>query len=277
MTKKYVAYVLLFLSISSFWGCNAPSGQNLEISSIASPDPLAPPLGQSARTYSKAALIYTGAGVSVSDWQNTELIVRDMGLSYDLADTVTMNSMTLADLSNYGVIIVPGGLGGTIAGSLSTATRLNIRRAVRDQGVGYVGFCAGAWVAVGPEADTNSVAGYGFAVAEGSVLPYWYPNGNSSLIAAMVDVTFTNGSTRSVVWWGGPATPEWAGGVVARYDDGAPAISQTRSGQGFVVISGPHPEAPQSWRSTAGYDADGLDYDIAEAMILAALNHSPML
>lgn len=48
----------------------------------------------------------------------------------------------------------------------------------------------------------------------------------------------------------------WAGGVVARYSDGKAAISQAYSGKGFVVLSGPHPEAPQGWRNTAGNEPD---------------------
>lgn len=234
-------------------------------------DPENPPI---TRAFATDALIFNGSGVSTSDWQNTEKIVKDEGLSYQLANSSQMNAMTLEKIASFGVIIVPGGSGGTITAGLTTATRLRIRQAVRDYGVGYVGFCAGAWVAVGPESDTNNTASYGLAVAEGAVLPYWYPAGNPT--AAMVPVKFPDGSSRQLVWWGGPATPEWSGGVIARYATGHPAISQARSGKGFVVISGPHPEAPQSWRATAGKDSDGLDYDIALSMIHAAINQKQM-
>jgi glutamine amidotransferase-like uncharacterized protein len=83
-----------------------------------------------------------------------------------------------------------------------------------------------------------------------------------------------NGSTRHLVWWGGPATPDtnsagnWS--VIGRYEDGRPALSQAYSGRGLVVIAGPHPEAPQSWRLTAGSDPDGLDWELATQMIEAA-------
>ncbi len=239
------------------------------------PSPRVSPSGIS-RSYKTAVLLFNGTGVSTSDWQNTGLILRSMGLSYQLVNSAQMNAMSLDALSQFGAIVVPGGLGGTIYSNLTQATRLRIRQAVRDVGVGYVGFCAGAWVAVGLESDTNNVASYGFAVAEGEILEYWYPNGNTSAVADMAEVTFPDGSKRSLVWWGGPATPEWKNGVIARYDNGAPAISQTFSGKGFVVIAGPHPEAPQSWRATAGNDPDGLDYDIAQTMFRAAIEQKPM-
>ncbi len=233
----------------------------------------------SLRSYRTAVLIFNGVGVSTSDWQSTESIVQEMGLSYRLVNSSQMNTMTQEELNQYGVIVVPGGLGSTITSNLNVAARLRIRRAVRDAGVGYVGFCAGAWVAVGPEANSDSVAAYGFAVAQGSVLDAWYPAGNVSAVADVVEVSFADGASRGLVWWGGPATPEWSGtqgSVIARYTDGAPALSQREAGKGWVVIAGPHPEAPWSWRGTAGSDWDGLDFMIAERMILSALEHQAM-
>jgi hypothetical protein len=259
-------------------GIENPAALLPDTSGVDPANPTVPPVEvPNDRTgYVTAVLLFNGTGVSTSDWQNTERIVQAKGLSYQLANSAQMNAMSLETLKTFGVIIVPGGSGGTITSNLTTSTRLRIRQAVRDYGVGYVGFCAGAWVAVGPEADTNAVASYGMAVAKGAVLPAYYPRGDTSLIAEMVDVRFASGAIRSLVWWGGPATPEWSGGVVARYENAKPAISETWSGKGYVVISGPHPEAPQSWRGTAGTDSDGLDYDIAIAMIDAALLKQPL-
>jgi hypothetical protein len=79
-----------------------------------------------------------------------------------------------------------------------------------------------------------------------------------------------------MIWWDGPATPAWSGGVIARYPDGKPAISQTRTGLGFVIVSGPHPEAPASWQWDSGTDPDGVDHDIAAKLIRAAMNKTPL-
>jgi len=270
-----VAAILSVLSACNAPEANDPAAKVAPLPDVSTTDPSNPSMPDSPPPVTDV-LLFNGTGVSTSDWQTTEQIVKSQGMSYRLVNSSQMNAMSLEELSGFGVIIVPGGSGGTITSNLTTDARLRIRQAVRNYGVGYVGFCAGAWVAVGPEAETTSVASYGLAVAKGSVLPAYYPNGNTSLVADMVDVTFSDGSHRSLVWWGGPATPEWSNGVVARYVNGAPAISETWSGKGYVVISGPHPEAPQGWRSTAGTDSDGLDYDIAINMINAALNKKPL-
>jgi hypothetical protein len=228
-----------------------------------------------ASNFSRDVLLFNGTGVSTSDWQATEQMISGQGWSYALVNSAELNAMSLEEIASYRVIVIPGGKGGTITASLTEATRLKVRQAVRDRGVGYVGFCAGAWVAVGPEASGDQVASYGLAVAPGAILPSYYPGGDTSQTAAIVPVTLSSGETRQLVWWGGPSTPEWAGGVIGRYVTGEPAISQTWSGAGLVVISGPHPEAPQSWRSTAGFDSDGLDQDLAVAMIHAAMNRQP--
>ncbi|MBC7691906.1 MAG: hypothetical protein H7222_09050 [Methylotenera sp.] len=233
------------------------------------------PTSTGSRNYTTAVLLFNGAGVSTSDWQSTEQIVKSQGLSYTLANSAQLDAMSLDQLISYGTIIVPGGAGGTIANGVSPATRIRLRQAVRDHGVGYVGFCAGAWVAVGPEAMADKTAFYGFAIAPGNVLSLFLPGGQSPT-AAMVPASFPDGTSRSLVWWGGPSTPEWKNGVIARYDTGEAAISETFSGKGLVVISGPHPEAPQGWRATAGKDSDGLDYDIAIKMIHAAIDQVPL-
>jgi glutamine amidotransferase-like uncharacterized protein len=277
--------VLLFLTLA-LGACNQesagpPSGISLP-PDIANNEPENPtpipedPLPEPEPHYTTAVLLFNGSGVSTSDWQSTEQILKSNKLSYRLVNSSQMNAMTVDELADFGVIVVPGGSGGTITAGLTVSTRLRIRSAVRDYGVGYVGFCAGAWVAVGPEAETTSTASYGLAVAKGAVLPAYYPGGNTSLIADIVALSFADGSKRNMVWWGGPATPEWSGGVIARYVNGKPAISQTASGKGLVVISGPHPEAPQSWRGTAGTDPDGLDFDYAVKMIQAALTKDPL-
>jgi hypothetical protein len=234
------------------------------------------PAGSGSHTYLTAVLLFNGTGISTSDWQTTEKIIKSMGLSYKLANSAQLNAMSLDDISKFGLIVVPGGHGSQITSGLNLQTRLRVRQAVQDRGVNYLGFCAGAWTAVGLEATSKTVSNYGFAAVYGNHLSNWWPNGNTSAVAAVVPVTFATGSTRQLVWWGGPATPEWKGGVIARYGNGKAAIAQAWSGQGFVVISGPHPEAPQGWRATAGTDSDGLDYDIAQKLITAALEQKPL-
>lgn len=220
-------------------------------------------------------LIFNGKGISTSDWQTTEKIVKGMGLSYSLINSSEMNAMTLTKLRSYGMIIVPGGYRGGIMSGLTNSAQLKIRKAVREYGVSYLGFCAGAFAAVGTLAKTDIVSEYDLAVAYGKHLSVWWPN-STRPTADMVKVTFADKSTRWLVWWGGPSTPEWRGGVIARYSNGKPAISQAWANKGFIILTGPHPEAPQGWRNEAGYDPDGLDYALTRKLINAALRRTPL-
>lgn len=246
-------------------------------------DPATPPEAepgrdeeQLARSYTTAVLLFNGVGISTSDWQNTERIVKSMGLSYRLVNSSQLEAMSVNDIAKFGMILVPGGHGNRITSGLSSAARIRVRQAVRDRGVNYLGICAGAFVGVERGANTNAVTSYGFPAIEGSHLRMWYPPGNSSAIADIVKVFFPGGASRNLVWWGGPATPEWKGGVVARYANGKAAISQGWNNKSLVIVSGPHPEAPQGWRATAGYDPDGLDYDIMKSLIRATLTRTPL-
>jgi hypothetical protein len=48
-------------------------------------------------------------------------------------------------------------------------------------------------------------------------------------------------------WEDGPQYTGW-GAVVGKYPDGTPAIVEGRSGKGWVMLVGTHPEAPENWR-----------------------------
>jgi len=238
-------------------------------------DPQDPPQDQ-AEIITPQILLFNGIGTSVSDWRSLEAIIKSMGLTYRLVNSYGLNSMSLLQMKKYKLILIPGGNSNTINNALYASTRIRVRQAVRDGGVSYLGICAGAFAGIGTDARSNTTAYYGFAVALGEFLKHWYPNGDSSLIAAVPMVTFADGTRRYLMWWDGPKTPEWPRGVVARYPDGKPAISQAWNGLGFVVVSGPHPEAPASWQYDSGKDPDGLDHDIAAKLIRSALYRRPL-
>lgn len=272
--KRLFAATLLLLTISCAPKSDdsnngvaiAPADTNLK-------DTINPPAGKI--DHQTDVLLFNGQGISTSDWQTSEKIIKSMGLSYRLINSAQLNAMSLNEMSKFGLILVPGGHGSTITNGLSSSARVRVRKAVRENGTSYLGICAGAWVAVGMEADSEVAQGYGFSAIGGNHLSNWWPY-SPHPEAAMAMVTFADGSKRSLVWYGGPSTPEWRGGVVARYKDGRAAISQAWSKNGFVILSGPHPEAPQGWRVKAGNDPDGLDYDIMRNLVSAALNKRPL-
>ena len=220
-------------------------------------------------------LLFNGEGVDDSSWRNLETVLMQEGLCYDRLDGPALNEKSLKELAQYRAMIFPGGFGDTIAEGIDRKARLRIRKAVREHGVSFLGVCAGAWIAVGPEAETDRTARYGFAVAEGDHLDLYLPNRKPEL-AAIVKVRFAEGFSRSLVWWGGPSTPEWKNGVVARYPTGEPAISQRFSGQGLVLVTGPHPEANTDWYADSGEDPDGLDHDLTARLIWAVLRKNPL-
>lgn len=281
--KKHIAKLILIFAMTITQACSdlgfGDSDSNAVLPDTALTDPTNEPTIKPYPPTENAEgkiLLFNGQGISTSDWQSFQSILKEMNLEMETANSSQLETMTLEQLKQYSLIIVPGGKASTISSGLSGAARLRVRQAVRDFGVSYLGICAGAWAAVGTQANTNTETSYGFLVIYGSHLLNWWPDGNTNAVADVVPVQFADGRSRQLVWYGGPATPEWPGGVVARYSNGKAAISQAYSGKGFVVLSGPHPEAPQGWRNTAGNDPDGLDYDITKELIIAALNRQPM-
>ena len=72
-------------------------------------------------------------------------------------------------------------------------------------------------------------------------------------------------------WEDGPQLAGW-GEVVATYPDGAPAVVQGASGHGWVVLSGVHPEAPESWRQGMTFATPAsVDNAYAVTLVEAAL------
>jgi hypothetical protein len=291
--RTSVLGLLFFVSLAGF-GCSqsGSSGSADTVSAATEPtpqqqisntnpdtslaDPANPVADATDLTVSPQILLFNGIGTSTSDWQSLEQIIKSMGVSYRLVNTAALTAMPLTDMLKYKLILIPGGNSNTINSNLSLATKIRVRQAVRDGGVSYLGICAGAYAAVGIDTRSNTTAYYGFGVAQGNYLTRWYPATNPSAIATVPMISFADGTRRNIIWYDGPFTPEWAGGVVARYPDGKPAISQTWTGIGFVIVSGPHPEAPPSWQYDSGTDPDGLDYDIAVKLIRATLDRKPL-
>jgi hypothetical protein len=225
--------------------------------------------------YKTDVLIYAGDAAAYDDPEALAAIADSKGMTHQSVTSAELNQMSLDDIAKFGVIAWPGGYAGVMSDSLTQATRDNIRKAVQERGVGFVGMCAGAFIAVSP--DTT----WGLSLVNAKTLPYYHLE-DEGTDDAMVGVSFAQGSSlgssRQLVWWGGPYLPEWQGGVIARYsDNNQPAIAQTWAGNGLVILSGPHPEAPDSWRSKLDLsDSDGLDQEIMGAMLMAAEKQQPL-
>jgi glutamine amidotransferase-like uncharacterized protein len=87
-----------------------------------------------------------------------------------------------------------------------------------------------------------------------------------------VPVVVAEGPTLDQYWEDGPHLTGW-GDVVAKYPDGTSAIVEGAVGDGWVVLSGVHPEAPENWRHGMSFTTPaGVDNAYAATLIEAALN-----
>jgi glutamine amidotransferase-like uncharacterized protein len=239
-----------------------------------SPLPEYPP---ATRVFTTDALIFAGTGTWAAEVSSLKAILSTNGASFQSVSSAELNAMSVEQLASFGVLIFPGGYGGQQAASLTATAHAHLREAVQERGVGYVGFCAGAFIAVAPAPQVGQDVSYGLGVADGAVMDYYYLE-NQGVTAQMTIQTFADGSTRDILWYGGPVTPGGSGQVVARYPNGDPSISQLESGAGLVIVSGGHPAAPTSSKSGLGLsDSDGTDFDITWTLIRAAMLHEPVV
>lgn len=246
-------------------GCGGSAGVNGSVQGLqANVDP---GVRRATGSWSTDALIVDGSGVASVDTDSITGILDGLGMTWTTLGPSSLENMKAADFQKYGMIVVPGGTAKTISDSLSASTREAIRQAVVEGGVGYIGFCAGAFL-------TGSYADWGLKIT-GMDFPY-YKLEDQGVTADMVDVSFPDGSNRALLWYGGPELTGF-GQTVARYPDGNAAIAEAWVGKGFVMLSGPHPEGPQSWRDSFSLnDRDGLDFALAGQMFQAVLHQSPL-
>jgi hypothetical protein len=87
--------------------------------------------------------IYVGSGVASDSVETIKILLKKD--NYSCSD-VSANNIRNGDLSHSDVLIVPGGLSNEMADALGNDGREEIRRFVKDGG-GYVGICAGAYLA----------------------------------------------------------------------------------------------------------------------------------
>lgn len=275
----FFAVVLLPLGVANCGGSGGDQESGKPPASLAQVGPTSIPRG--SRSFQTDFLLFSGNGAWAPEVSSLKSLISQRGATYQEADQSDLNSMSLDQLAQYGVIIWPGGLGSTQMSGLTEATKIRLRQAVQERGVGWIGFCAGSFVAVAPTPLPGKNPSYGLGVVAGPLLEYYYLE-NELHAAGKSDFTIVShelpgGVKRDLVWYGGPVVPETQAGVIARYPNGQPSISQTWSGNGFVILSAVHPAAPQSVRDSFGVmDSDGTDYELAWAMLEGVLKQTEL-
>lgn len=236
-------------------GCGSPGGQTPVV--LAPAIPAAEPI-----------LLFNGTGASGSDVSAIEGVLVTLGAGYITANSTQLNGMSEAQLGGYKLIIVPGGDSITIGEDLAAETASNIRGAVEDYGVHYLGICAGAFF--------GAYSGYN-GVDLTSGIPFnFYSDENKGIHQEAVEISFPDGVPLDVYWQDGPQLSGW-GATVAKFPDGTPAIVEGQSGKGFIIFTGVHPEAPASWRGAMKFTTPlAVDLAYAGAVIQAALTGTPL-
>jgi hypothetical protein len=210
-------------------------------------------------------LLFNGRGTSPNDVAALETILNENHFSYATATSGQLNGMSESQLRAYRLLIVPGGNFEQIGTGLTSSTTANVRNAV-GRGVNYLGICAGAFFAgASPYNGLNLTSGVGFG---------FYAIEAQGIRKAAVDIAIAGSPPLAHYWEDGPQLTGW-GAVVARYPDGTPAIVEGSFGDGWVILSGIHPEAPESWRQGMSFTTPAsVDAAYAGTVISAALNRT---
>ncbi len=208
-------------------------------------------------------LLFVGAGTSSNDVSAIEALMRKSDIAYATATSAELNAMNTAQLTSYRLVIIPGGNFITMGDSLTATSRAALHDAVQS-GLNYLGICAGAFLA--GEASYNSLA-----LTPGVRFPF-YADAARGLRKSVVAITTVSGPPLEHYWEDGPQLSGW-GTVAAKYPDGTPAVVQGKSGQGWVILTGIHSEAPESWRRGMRFTTPAsVDNAYARVLIEAALN-----
>ena len=255
---------LLLLAVAAvtpiiFTACGTPGstvGLPARLASVATP------LGT---TY-VPILLFNGAGTSASDVSAVKAILGTLKLGYSTANSTQLNAMSETKLKTYKLFIVPGGNSITIGKNLSTTATTNVRNAIQKDGLHYLGICAGAFF--GGRSIYN-----GLDLTSG-VWFNFYADYYKGIHKEPVEISRPGAGRLDIYWENGPQLSGW-GSVVGKYPDGAPAIVEGKSGNGFVVLSGVHPEAPASWRWGMTFTTPlSVDLAYAGTLVQYALNGS---
>ena len=214
-----------------------------------------------------------------------EAILNNNHVQYSTVNSFQLNWMSEPQLTKCKLLIVPGGNFVSMSSHLTAGTMAKVRTAV-NAGTNYLGICAGGFLAGRFPSPYNS-----FNLSSGVQFGFYFPDENgaeapvSELYGFRPDVGPQYAIRKAVVkiatptappldqyWESGPQFSGW-GAVVAKYPNGTPAIVEGRFGRGWVILSGVHPEAPESWRRGMTFNTPvGDTAEYARSLILAALN-----
>ena len=209
-------------------------------------------------------LLFNGAGSSADDVAAIEGLLIRNGLNYSTVDSSQLNEISVSQLKEHRLLIVPGGNFIEIGKGLTANASTNIRYAVQN-GLNYLGICAGAFFA-------SNYSGYNGLNLTAGVRFDFYSAEGSGVHKAAVAIAIAGRPTQDHYWEDGPQLSGW-GAVIGKYPDGTSAIAEGTFGKGWVILAGVHPEAPEHWRSGMTFATPAsTDNEYASTLVKAALN-----
>jgi glutamine amidotransferase-like uncharacterized protein len=212
-------------------------------------------------------LLFNGPGTSRGDVAALEAILHRHQFNYVTVDSWWLNTISESQLRAHRLLIVPGGNFVRMGNGLEPATAAKVRNAVRT-GLNYLGICAGAFIAGNSPFNGLNLTG-------GVAFPFYSAEARG-IHKTAVWVQTAGELTLHQYWEDGPALIGW-GDVVGKYPEGTPAIVEANVGEGLVILSGVHPEAPESWRSGMNFMTPArLDNHYAAELIYAARLGTPL-
>jgi hypothetical protein len=213
-------------------------------------------------------LLFDGTGTSPGDVAAIESLLADSGLAYDTAGSWRLDRISDAELAAHRLLIVPGGDFMVMGKNLKVTTGAKIRTAVQN-GLGYLGICGGALMA----ADSPDYNGFNLT---GGVRFGFYADVSRGIHKDSVAIARPHEAPLDQYWEDGPQLAGW-GDVVAKYPDGTPAIAEGAIGRGWAILSGVHPEAPESWRRGMTFSTPAsVDRAYAATLISAAIQQTAL-
>ena len=192
-------------------------------------------------------------------------ILGNLKLTYATATSSQLNAMSVTALKAYKLFLMPGGNAVTISKSLTRTATTNLHNAIVNDGMHYLGICAGGFFA-------GSSGIYHYLNLTPNVWFNFYADEFKGIHKEADEVRGSDGTKLDQYWENGPQLSGW-GQIVGRYPDGTPAITEGKSGNGWVILSGVHPDAPQSWRTGMTFTTSAaVDNAYAKTLVTAALN-----
>jgi hypothetical protein len=224
--------------------------------------------GARAHRGSAPILLFSWTGTFSGDVAALETVLHGSGLDYETASSAELNAMPEDEIGRYRLLVFPGGNFIAMGNSLTPGTTKNIRTAVQN-GLNYLGVCAGAFLAGSfpqPYTSLNLTSGVQFGFYAASQRTH----------KTTAAITVAGGPTLDQYWEDGPQLTGF-GAVVAKYPDGTPAVVEGTFGRGWMILTGVHPEAPDSWRRGMTFTtASNTDNAYAATLIQAALNRTAL-